>query len=232
MLTKHKKILFVLSSQGTYTSEDGQIKETGYFLPELTHAWDVLEKANYEIDFVSPKGGKAPVYGIDLEDPINKRFLENSTYKAKVENTFSPKQVTSKDYQAIYYVGGHGTMWDFPENIYLATLAAQIYENQGVIGGVCHGPAGLINIKLSNGEYLVKGKKINAFTNEEEQLVKMDKIVPFSLEDELINKGAIFEKSAPWEKHIASDQRVVTGQNPASAQGVGEEILHILQKLQ
>jgi putative intracellular protease/amidase len=97
---------------------------------------------------------------------------------------------------------------------------------------VCHGPAALINIKLSNGEYLVKGKKINAFTNEEEQLVKMDKIVPFSLEDELINKGAIFEKSVPWQKHIASDQRVVTGQNPASAQGVGEEILHILQKLQ
>lgn len=230
METNNKKVLFVLSSHDKYTLENGQIKETGYYLPEVTHAWEVLEKAGYEIDFVSPKGGKAPVYGVDLEDPINKKFWENPVYRKKVENTFLPSQIKAQDYQAIYYAGGHGTMWDFADNEILAKLAATIYENNGVVAGVCHGPAGLVNIKLKNGDYLVKGKKINAFTDEEERLVQLEKVVPFLLETKLIERGAIFEKSAPWQKHVVADQRIVTGQNPASAKAVGEEMLKILEK--
>jgi putative intracellular protease/amidase len=146
-----KKILIVLTSHATLGSTE---KETGFYLPEVTHPESVFEQAGYEIDYVSPEGGKAPMIGIDLTDPINKAFLENAEKVAKVESTLNPTQVDATQYAAIFYAGGHGTMWDFPENQELNTIAAQIYEQGGIISAVCHGPAGLVNIKLSNGAYL------------------------------------------------------------------------------
>lgn len=220
-----KRILFVVTSHDKKGST-GQ--PTGYYLAEVAHPWDVLHSAGYEIDFVSPKGGKAPVDGFNLEDPINKKFWDNQTYRQKVENTMKPSEVDPSKYVAILYAGGHGTMWDFPDNQEIAEIARQIYEANGVVSAVCHGPAGLVNIKLSNGKYLVDGKKINAFTNEEEVAVKLDNVVPFLLESKLMERGAVFEKSGLWQKHVTVDQRVVTGQNPASAQAVGEAILQLL----
>jgi len=224
-----KRILFVLTS---HDQKGNTGQPTGYYLAEVSHPWEVLYSAGYEIDFVSPKGGKAPVDGFNLEDPINKKFWENTQYRSKVENTLKPEEVDASKYAAIFYAGGHGTMWDFPENQAIAEIARKIYEANGIISAVCHGPAGLINIKLSNGKYLVDGKRINAFTNEEEVAVQLDEVVPFLLESKLIERGAIFEKSGLWQKHVASDQRVVTGQNPASAHGVGEAVLRELQKLE
>jgi putative intracellular protease/amidase len=164
-----KKILFVVTSHDKKGST-GQ--PTGYYLSEVSHAWEVLKNAGYEIDFVSPKGGKAPVDGLNLNDATNRAFWEDKVYRNKVENTMQPSDVNPVDYGAIYYAGGHGTMWDFPENKAIADIATKIYENNGIIGAVCHGPAGLVNIRLSNGKYLVEGKKLNAFTNEEEVAVK------------------------------------------------------------
>lgn len=223
-----KKVLFVLTSNDKKGST-GQ--PTGYYLAEVAHPWEVLHSAGYEIDFVSPKGGNPPVDGFNLSDPINKKFWENTKYRAKVENTMKPSQVKPEEYSAILYAGGHGTMWDFADNVELSQIAAKIYENNGVVSAVCHGPAGLVNIKLSNGKYLVDGKKVNSFTNEEEHAVKLENIVPFMLESKLIERGGIFEKSGLWQKHVTVDQRVVTGQNPQSAQGVGEATLAELQKL-
>jgi putative intracellular protease/amidase len=224
-----QKVLFVVTSH----DKKGDTGEpTGYYLSEVSHPWKVLHKAGYEIDFVSPKGGKAPVDGFNLNDPINKEFWENEIYRSKVENTMKPSEVKAEQYVAILYAGGHGTMWDFADNVELAKIASKIYENNGVVSAVCHGPAGLVNIKLSNGNYLVDGKKINAFTNEEEIAVKLENIVPFMLETTLIERGAKFEKSGLWQKHVTTDQRVVTGQNPQSAQGVGEAVLTELKKLQ
>jgi putative intracellular protease/amidase len=223
-----KKVLFVVTSHDKMGNTG---KPTGYYLAEVAHPWDVFHNAGYEIDFVSPKGGKAPVDGFDLEDPINKKFWDNTKYRAKIENTMKPSEVKAEEYSAIFYSGGHGTMWDFPDNAELANIATKIYENNGVISAVCHGPAGLVNIKLSDGKYLVDGKKINAFTNEEEIEVKLESVVPFMLETKLIERGAKFEKSGLWQKHITVDQRVVTGQNPVSAQGVGEATLEELRKL-
>ena len=142
-----------------------------------------------------------------------------------------PSEVKPEEYSAIYYAGGHGTMWDFPDNIELAKIASKIYENNGIVSAVCHGPVGFVIIKLSNGKYLVDGKKINSFTNEEEVAIGLEKIVPFMLETKLIERGAKFEKSGLWQKHVTTDQRVITGQNPQSAQGVGEAILVELNKL-
>lgn len=227
-VSKMKKVLFVVTS---HDKKGNTGQPTGYYLAEVAHPWDVLHNAGYEIDFVSPQGGKAPVDGFNLEDPINKKFWDDTKYRTKIENTMKPSEVKTEEYSAILYAGGHGTMWDFADNVELAKIATKIYENNGVVSAVCHGPAGLVNIKLSNGKYLVDGKKINAFTNEEEIAVKLENVVPFMLETTLIERGAKFEKSGLWQKHVTTDQRVVTGQNPQSAQGVGEATLKELQNL-
>lgn len=227
-LRNMKKVLFVVTSHDK-KGDTGQ--PTGYYLAEVAHPWHVLHEAGYDIDFVSPKGGKAPVDGFDLEDPINKKFWDDTHYRSKIENTMKPSEVNPDAYAAILYAGGHGTMWDFADNTELAAIAQKIYENNGVVSAVCHGPAGLVNVKLNNGKYLVDGKKINAFTNEEETAVGLEKVVPFLLESKLIERGAIFEKSGLWQPHVVVDQRVVTGQNPQSAQIVGEQTLKELQKI-
>jgi putative intracellular protease/amidase len=220
-----KKILFVLTS---HDKKGNTGQPTGYYLGEVSHPWEVLTKAGYEIDFVSPKGGKAPVDGLNLNDPTNKAFWENTTYRYKVEHTMKPSEVKLSDYVAILYAGGHGTMWDFADNQGLANIAAQIYENGGAVAAVCHGPAGLVNVKLNNGKYLVDGKNLNAFTNEEEIAVKLENVVPFLLESKLIERGAKFTKAGLWQEKVVVDGRLVTGQNPASAKKVGEELLKVL----
>lgn len=217
-----KKILFVVTSHDKKGSTD---EKTGYYLGEVSHPWEVLHKAGYEIDFVSPKGGTPPVDGFDLKDPVNKEFWENKEYRNKIDHSLTPSQVNPKDYSTIFYAGGHGAMWDLADNKELADIASTIYENGGIVAGVCHGPAGLVNIKLNNGKYLVDGKKINAFTNEEEAAVKLTDVVPFLLENKLKERGAQFEKSGLWQNHVVSDQKVITGQNPQSAKSVGEAIL-------
>jgi putative intracellular protease/amidase len=227
-VTMKKKILFVVTSHGTKGSTGAP---TGYHLMEVAHPWDVFVKAGYTVDFVSPKGGKAPVDGFNLNDATNKAFWEDAVYHAKIENTMTPAAVNPADYAAIYYAGGHGTMWDFADNKELANIAQKIYENNGAVGAVCHGPAALLNIKLSNGKYLVDGKKVNSFSNEEEIAVKLEEVVPYLLESQLIARGAIFEKSGLWQAHTVTDERLVTGQNPASARGVGEALLKVVEGL-
>lgn len=221
------KILFVVTSHATKGSTG---EKTGYYLGEVSHPWKVLTQAGYEIDFVSPQGGNPPVDGFDLKDPVNKEFWENATYQAKISHSMQPADVHPEEYAAIYYAGGHGAMWDLPENKEIAAIAAKIYEANGVVAADCHGPAGLVNVKLSNGQYLIAGKKINGFSNEEEEIVKLTKVVPFLLEDKLRERGAIYEKSGPWQVHVTVDQRLITGQNPQSAKEVGEAIEKALKK--
>lgn len=221
-----KKILFVVTSH----SEKGNTgAKTGYYLSEVAHPWKVLTMAGYEIDFVSPLGGNPPVDGFDLKDPINKEFWENTIYQKKIAHSMKPTEVKAAAYDAIYYAGGHGAMWDLADDASIAELATKIYEQNGVVAAVCHGPAGLVNIKLSNGVFLIAGKKISGFTNEEEEAVKLTSVVPFSLEDKLKERGAIYEKSGLWEVHVVSDRRLITGQNPQSATAVGHAILTALK---
>jgi putative intracellular protease/amidase len=223
-----KKVLFAVTSH----NQKGNTRQpTGYYLSEVSHPWEVLRQAGYEIDFVSPQGGTPPVDGFDLSDAVNRKFWEDKDGRAKIDVSLRPDQVRAQDYVAIFYAGGHGAMWDLAENTGLSSLAAAIYENNGIVSAVCHGPAGLVNIRLSDGSYLISGKAINAFTNEEEIAVNMDKVVPFSLESKLIEVGARFEKSGPWQTHVTVDSRVVTGQNPQSAHAVGQAIKEQLNRL-
>jgi putative intracellular protease/amidase len=221
-----KKILFVVTS---HNKKGNSGQNTGYYLGEVSHPWEVLVNAGYEIDFVSPQGGNPPVDGFDLNDPVNKRFWEDAYYHQKITNTMRPAEVNAQHYVAIFYAGGHGAMWDLPNDKTLAKIAADIYEQDGIVAAVCHGPAGLLNIKLSDGKYLIEGKKVNGFTNEEESLVKLTDIVPFLLEEKLKERGGQYEKSAPWQSHVTVDQRLITGQNPQSAKGVGEAVADALK---
>ena len=221
-----QKVLIVLTSHDTL-GDTG--KETGFYLPEVTHPLDAFTKAGLTVDFVSPKGGKAPMVGIDLADPLNKAFLDDSEQVSRVENTLNPAQIDPAEYGAIFYAGGHGTMWDFADNQELAAIAAAIYKAGGIVGAVCHGPAALVNIKLSDGAYLVANKTVAAFTNEEEAAVGLTDIVPFLLEAKLIERGANFTKVANFQVCVVECDRLVTGQNPASAAGVGEKMVELLK---
>lgn len=221
-MTNQKRILIVATSNAKL-GDSG--KETGYWMSEVTHPWKVFSEAGYDVDFVSPLGGNCPVEGVDLSDPVNKEFVESTKGQEKISHSMKPSEVDPKDYQAIFYAGGHGVMWDFPENKELAEIARDIYEQGGVVSAVCHGPAGLVNIKLSNGQYLIKGKHINCFSNDEEKNVGMDGIVPFLLESKLVERGAIYEKSDMFQPHVVSNERLVTGQNPMSAKSVAEAVV-------
>lgn len=220
-------ILIVLTSHDKLGNTG---KETGFYLPEVSHPVDVFDRAGFAVEYVSPKGGKAPMIGIDLNDPLNVEFLNNPAKMTQVENTLQPSEVNPANYVAIFYSGGHGTMWDFPDNQELAAIGAQIYDQGGVVGAVCHGPAGLINIKLENGEYLVAGKTVSTFTNDEEVAAELNEVVPFFLEERLAERGATIEKAPNFQAKSVISDRLVTGQNPASATGVGEKMVQLLSQ--
>ncbi|MGD1899839.1 MAG: type 1 glutamine amidotransferase domain-containing protein [Phormidesmis sp.] len=220
-----QKVLVVLTSHNTL-GDTG--KETGFYLSEVSHPVAVFDRAGFSVDYVSPKGGEAPMIGVDREDDINANFLDDADKMAQVKNTLSPAQVDPADYAAIFYAGGHGTMWDFPNAEDLGAIAASIYEKGGVVGAVCHGPAGLVPIRLSTGEALVAGKEVAGFTNQEEEAVGLSEVVPFLLANRLTELGATHTQSDNFEPHVVKCDRLVTGQNPASAKGVGEAIVGLL----
>jgi len=226
-INMEEKILFVVTS----VSKMGDTEmSTGYYLSEVTHPWKVLHDS-YDIDIVSPEGGKAPAEGFDLNDLINKEVWGNEEFYNKIMNTMVPNDVHPEDYKGIFFAGGHGTMWDFPQSTELMDIAVKIYENGGIIGAVCHGPAIFYNMRLSDCNYLIDGLKMTSFTNEEETHVKLQTTVPFLLESGMMERGAKFEKAEPFTPKVVVDKRVVTGQNPQSATGVGQEMLKLLDKI-
>ncbi|VFR54275.1 ThiJ/PfpI family protein [plant metagenome] len=227
------RILFVLTSHDRKGPADAaDAAPSGFYLSEVTHPHKVLSAAGYAIDFVSPKGGKTHVDGFDLDDPVNAAFWNDPALRAATENTLAPAQVDPDAYAAIFYAGGHATMWDFPDSTELAVIAARIYERGGVVAAVCHGPAGLVNLKLSDGRYLVAGKDVSAFTNDEERAVGLVDAVPFLLADVLQERGARHVPAPNFQAQVVVSERLVTGQNPASAQGVAEAMLPLLPNSQ
>ncbi|MEU8827568.1 type 1 glutamine amidotransferase domain-containing protein [Streptomyces sp. NPDC048636] len=205
-------------------------RTTGFYLPEAAHPWKVLSDAGHEVDLVSVKGGRPPMDGEDLTDPVQQAFLDDPRMAGQLDHTTRAQDITPADYDAIVYVGGHGTMWDFPGNTDLAGIARDIYEAGGVVAAVCHGPAGLVDITLSDGSYLVAGKNVAAFTNEEEAAAGLTDVVPFLLQSKLEERGAKHTGAANFEPHVVVDGRLVTGQNPASATRLGEALVKVLAR--
>lgn len=222
------KVLLALTSHAQLGNTG---KSTGYYLSELSHPYTIFEQAGLKMDLVSPQRGKAPLdeNSRDLTDPINREFLDRKNILQQLDNTAIPQQVNAKDYHGILFVGGHGAMWDFPNHAELQHIAATIYENGGIVAAVCHGPASLVNLKLSDGSYLINGKKLTGFSHAEEEAVGLSQIVPFPLESTLVDRGAFYTKAPLWQKHVVMDGRLLTGQNPASATALGEAIVHVLR---
>ncbi|MFH8403875.1 type 1 glutamine amidotransferase domain-containing protein [Streptomyces sp. NPDC018019] len=216
------KVLFALTSHDRL-GDTG--RRTGFYVPEIAHPAEVFTAAGWDVGVVSVKGGEAPRDGVKEGDTVSAAFL--AAYADELKNTPSADQLDPADYDVIYFVGGHGTMWDFPGATDLAALASAIYSRGGVVAAVCHGPAGLLSADLDDGSPIVQGKQVAAFTNEEEAAVGLDDVVPFALETALIEKGAKITKVENFAAHAVADGRLVTGQNPASATRVAE--LAILQ---
>jgi putative intracellular protease/amidase len=207
---------------------------TGYSVSEAAHPYNVFTSAGHEVDFVSVRGGEPPavVFEGEEDDPEITGFLADETVRAKLAATRPASQVRSEDYSAIFYVGGHGAMFDFPESPDLARIALEIYEREGVVSAVCHGPAALVDLRLPDGSYLVEGKKVASFTNEEEESVGLVHAMPFLLEERLKERGAIHTKASNYVCHTESDGRLITGQNPASAGPLAELVVNELKNVE
>lgn len=213
-----KKILIFVTNHATLGETN---EENGTFSPELTHALHVFLEAGFDYDLASIKGGKAPVYGTDIEDDaVNAEVLANETFKQRINNTIAAASISVDDYAGIFYPGGFGLLSDLATDTAVAKMSAQHYEQGGVLAAVCHGPAGLLPITLSNGEKLLANKTVTGFTREEEVDYGTIDNIPFLLEESLARAAKQFRKGQPWGELVVEDNRVITGQNPASAHAV------------
>jgi putative intracellular protease/amidase len=223
-------VLFVLTSHNKL-GDTG--KPTGWYLPELAHPYHVLRN-KVNITVASPKGGEAPLDPASVEaakDDVSVNFLKNDEQVWKNTQKLSDFSGKAKDFDAIFYVGGHGPMFDLADNPTSQQLIKEFWEAGKIVSAVCHAPAVLYDVKLSDGSLLVAGKEVTAFTNAEEEQVGLSKVVPFLPEDAL-NKasGGKFVKAAePWGEKVVVVGNLITGQNPASATGVGEAIAKALK---
>ncbi|AOK29331.1 MULTISPECIES: type 1 glutamine amidotransferase domain-containing protein [Burkholderia] len=218
-------VLFVLTSH----AEKGSSGEpTGFYLGEVTHPLAELDAAGIPVEFASIQGGEPPVDGLDLDDEINAHYWRDAAFRDALRQTQRLSDVDTSKYAAVFFAGGHGAMWDFPGNADVEKVTRAVYEAGGVVGAVCHGPAALVDVKLSNGTYLVAGKNLSAFTDEEERVVQLDCVVPFLLARTLKQRGALHHPAPNWTAKVVVDGRLVTGQNPQSASGVGAAMRHLL----
>ncbi|MFA8449713.1 MAG: L-dopachrome tautomerase-related protein [Bacteroidales bacterium] len=221
------KVLIAITSHGSLGESSGDT--TGYYLSEVSHAYFAFRDAGFDVTFVSPKGGESPLTGRDIEDSDNLLFLTDPEAQKAVKNSLKASEVNPDNYRAIYFAGGHGVMWDFPSDSSLQRISRNIYETGGVVSAVCHGPAALINVMLSDGSYLINGKSVSTFTNSEEKAIKLDTIVPFPLETALQDNGAQIKKTDNFKSFAVVDGRLVTGQNPASARKVAFKVIKLLK---
>ncbi|OUS01037.1 type 1 glutamine amidotransferase domain-containing protein [Flavobacteriales bacterium 33_180_T64] len=221
-----KKILIILSN----TNEIGPNKrKTGTHLSEVAHPYAEFDKTNYQIDFATLTGGNPYLDALNLaDDPLNLAFLTGKGWEL-MQKPVKLSEVNVSSYDAIFVPGGLAPMVDMPKNTVLKEVIREAYEGNAVVGAVCHGPVSLLNVKLSNGSYLLNGKNITSFTNVEEELYAIED-VPFLLENALTKQGAKFHAAANWSANSIADGNLVTGQNPESAKGVAEKMISILER--
>ena len=217
-MTNPKRILMIVTSHTTLGATGAR---TGFWLEELAAPYLEFSKSGFEVDIASPLGGRAvadPKSETAPSDAV-RAFLADGQAVAKLQTTLRIGTV-DRVYDAYFVVGGHGVMWDLGDNPTVAAMLADAYSSGRVVAAVCHGPAALVNVRLSDGSFLVAGKRVSAFTNEEEKAVGLDKVVPFALESVLRERGAKIEAGPMWAPFVVRDGNLVTGQNPASSVAV------------
>lgn len=225
------KILMVLTSH----SDLGNTGEkTGFWIEEFAAPYYVFVDAGATITIASPLGGQPPVdpksEAPDAQTPATQRFYKDYTAIDLVGHTLKLSDIKESDYDAVFYPGGHGPLWDLANDENSIKLIQSFYENKKPIAFVCHAPAALVNVKTQNGEFLVKDKKVTGFSNTEEEAVKLTDVVPFLLEDELKNKGGIYSKGNDWASYVQQDGLLITGQNPGSSEETAKQLLSALKK--
>lgn len=206
---------------------------TGLWLSELTHAWDLFATRGYEQRIVSPRGGKVPLDPRALKWPMRdasaKAWLADPAKMVLLSSTACPADINPQDYDAIYFTGGHGVMWDFPGSDGLQAITRAVWEEGGIVSAVCHGYCGLLNIRLANGFFLVSGRKITGFSWTEERLAGVSRAIPYNAEADMKARRALYEKAPlPFMSHVVADGKLVTGQNPFSARATAKAVVSIL----
>ncbi len=225
-----KKVLFVLPSHDKL-GDTGQ--KTGYWLEEFASPYYEFVDNGYDVVIASPKGGKPPVDPKSLQ-PENqsestKRLQNDPVVQQKLENTLILNEVSDGEYDTLFLPGGHGPMWDLSQDKDLKRIVESFYNNKKIISAVCHGPAGLLQATDNNGNSILKDKRVTGFTNDEEHTVKLDKTVPFLLEDKMKELGGNFEKTENFKPFIVSDGQIITGQNPASSLLAARRVVEVLK---
>ncbi|KFC19100.1 type 1 glutamine amidotransferase domain-containing protein [Epilithonimonas lactis] len=223
-----KKVLFVLTSHDELGNTG---LKTGFWTEELAAPYYALSDKGVEITLVSPKGGQPPI-DPKSEDPSSqtdatRRMDNDEVLKNKLKNTHKLSEVKSEDFDAVFYPGGHGPLWDLAEDKVSQDLIVDFYTNGKPVAFVCHAPGVLKDVKI-DGEYLVKDKNVTGFTNTEEEAVQLTDVVPFLVEDMLKENGGLYSKIEDWNPYAIVDGRLITGQNPASSEKVAEELLKLI----
>jgi putative intracellular protease/amidase len=226
LITHRGKILAIVTSTETMGNSG---KNTGYELTELSRAYYVFKANGFDVDVASPLGGKPRVV-IDKDDMgvFDYAFLNDSIAQYKTSHTIALNNVNASAYQAVFFVGGKGAMFDFPDNKKIQSIVRDYYQAGKVVGAVCHGPAAFVNVMLDNGTHLLKNKKVSSFTNREELFLIPDakSIFPFLLQDKIASKGANFNEGALYLETISHESNLITGQNPWSTWALAETMIY------
>ena len=227
------KILMVLTSHDQL-GDTG--KKTGFWLEEFASPYYAFIDANAQVTLASPKGGQPPLDPksdeTDAQTDATRRFRADSTAQAALADTLPLGEIDPYDFDAVFYPGGHGPLWDLAEDQDSKTLIEAFYASNKPIAAVCHAPGVLKNVNAPDGHPVVKDKNVTGFTNSEEQAVGLTDVVPFLVEDMLKSKGAQYSKAADWASYVVEDGHLITGQNPASSEAVAQALLKRLEQEQ
>jgi len=222
----NKKVLIVLTSHDKLGDTD---HKTGFWVEEFAAPYYVFKDAGFDITLASPQGGQPPVDPTsqlaDFETDATKRYDQDDVVKAELANTVVLSSVNESDYDAVFYPGGHGPLWDLAYNTDSIKLIESFLAVNKPVGAVCHASAVLLEIKNSNDEYAIKGKAVAGFANSEEAAVQLTEVVPFLVEDELIKRGADYQKADDFHAFAVQDGLIISGQNPASSELVAEKLI-------
>ncbi len=224
------KILIVLTSHDRL-GDTGH--KTGFWLEEFAAPYYALKGAGAEITLASPAGGQPPL-DPKSDSPENqtdatRRFRADPAAQEQLARTRKLAEMAAGDFDAVFYPGGHGPMWDMPDNATSIALIEAFVKADKPVGAVCHAPAALVNVRGKDGEHLVKGKKVTGFSNGEERAVGLAEVVPFLLEDRLKERGGVYSRAADWAPYVQVDGKLVTGQNPASSEPAAAALLKLLR---
>ena len=224
------KVLIVLTSHGDLGNTG---LKTGFWVEEFAAPYYVLADAGVQITIASPKGGQPPIDPKselpDFQTTSTRRFDADPVLKEKLAHTLKLTDVKAEEYDAVFYPGGHGPLWDLANDINSIALIENFYNHKKPVAFVCHAPGVLLKVRLPNGDPLVKGKEVTGFSDTEEEAVQLTKIVPFLLEDEFKKLGAYYSKGPDWGSYVKVDGLLITGQNPGSSEAAAKELIHLLQ---